>query len=220
MNNKKAFNDFRRVAVEDLALFSRLMAAELDRPLLEWLRVSRYPQGLGLSLQDAASDRGIQLLSMAVNALPDVGARQGRDELALDYTNIFMSRERKDFATESYWFTESGFQRREMVEAFYERHGYSIADRLQRPPDTLAFELGFLAHLLDDEKQPPAQMLGSSRRFLTTHLIAWVPQFSSAMLEMSATPFYQGLAHLLGAYLPALEDALGKVEGDILSVPA
>ncbi|CAA6603008.1 putative Anaerobic dehydrogenase-like component [Rhodospirillaceae bacterium LM-1] len=220
MNSNKSFDDFCRAVVDDLALFSRLMAAELDRPLLEWLRVSRYPQGLGLSLQDSASDRGIQLLSMAVNALPDVGARQGRDELALDYANIFMSREREYFATESYWFSESGGQRREMVEAFYERHGYSIADRLQRPADTLAFELGFLAHLLDDEKRPPSQMLGSSRQFLTTHLISWAPRFSAAMFETSATPFYQGLAQLLGVYLPALEDALGQVDGDILSVPA
>ncbi|TAN48384.1 MAG: hypothetical protein EPN26_12610 [Rhodospirillales bacterium] len=106
------------------------------------------------------------------------------------------------------------------VEAWYRDHGYIVTDRLHRPPDFLAFELGFLAHLLDDEGGGEAEALSHAHGFLTAHPLRWVPRFSKKVSQSCKTPFYGGLARLLGLYLENLDQELRQVRDDSLSVPA
>lgn len=222
MRERDELDAFRQSVVADLAILSRLLSGEMDRPLLEWMRVSRYPQGLGLALQDDRHRQAATNLSQAVISLPPVGVQQGRDALAKDYVGIFVSRDDPGLATESYWSKGSSavLSRQKMVEDWYERHGFVVSDRLHRPADTLAFQLGFLAHLLDDGERAHDQVLNDCRNFMREHLLSWLPSFAEIMAERSSTPFYRSVAQFLVAYVVALDNALAQVDGDILSVPA
>lgn len=201
----------------DLALFSRLTSGEPDRPLIEWMRMSRYPRGLGLDLCGKNAESAIGTLSQAIADLPPIAFREGRETLSADYQAIFLNHGQPGLATESHWV---GDDRSPLVAVWYDRFDYRLNDRLHRPLDCLAFELGFMAHLFDATDIDDAIVLSESRHFLDTHLRPWVPEFLEEWSSVSATPFYRGLAGLLGVYLPVLGERLRQVQGDILSVPA
>ncbi len=214
---------FRQAAVQDLALLARLTGGDMDRPLLEWLRASRFPQSLSLVLKSDGASPVLEAMGQAVAGLPQVGAVPQREELTADYTGIFLSNAFGASAIETFWVGESLAHEIETVakvEAWYRDHGYSVTDRLHRPPDFLAFELGFLAHLLDDGGRSEAETLSLAHGFLTAHPLRWVPRFSQKVSQSCKTPFYGGLARLLGLYLENLERELSQVRDDSLSVPA
>jgi TorA maturation chaperone TorD len=208
---------FRVAMAGDLALFSRLTSGEPDRPLIEWMRMSRYPRGLGLDLCGQNAESAIAALSQAIADLPPIAFREGREALSADYQAIFLNHGRSGFATESHWV---GDDRSTLVAAWYDRFDYRLNGRLHCPLDSLAFELGFMAHLFDAPDVDDGNVLAESRLFLETHLLPWVPDFLQEWSRVSATPFYRGLAGLLGIYLRVLDDRLQQVQGDILSVPA
>jgi TorA maturation chaperone TorD len=208
---------FRKSVVCDLAVLSRLFCSEPDRPLLEWLRVSRYPQGVALSFFTERTKLSVKALSSAVGQLPLLGAAEGREALVKDYAGIFASGSLYALATESHW---NGPQSLETVESWYRRHNFKIEDRLCRPSDSLPFQLGFLAHLLDDSESDPDRLLEIGRRFLRDHLLSWVPGFSLEMAMRCRTDFYRSLALFLETYLVTLEMAFQQADSDILSVPA
>lgn len=208
---------FRADLSGDLALFSRLTSGEPDRALIEWMRMSGYPQGMGLSLRLENAESAVRTLAKAVDALPPVGCREGREALSTDYQAIFLSHARPGLATESHWV---GDDRSPLVGAWYDRYGYLVKDRLNRPHDSLAFELGFMAHLFDAAEIEDEIALSESQRFLMVHLLSWSPDFFEEWAMASITPFYRGLAGLLGVYLHDLNDQLRQVQGDILSVPS
>lgn len=208
---------FRVAMAGDLALFSRLTSGEPDRPLIEWMRMSRYPRGLGLDLRGQNAESAVTVLSQAIAELPPVAFREGREALSADFQAIFLSHGRPGLATESHW---AGDDRASLVGGWYDRFGYRLNDRLHRPLDCLAFELGFMAHLFDATDIDDGIVLSESRLFLNTHLRPWVPDFLEEWSRASATPFYRGLAGVLGVYLQTLGDQLHQVQDDILSVPA
>lgn len=208
---------FRVAAAGDLALFSRLTSGEPDRPLIEWMRMSRFPQGLGLKLYGQRAESAVRILSQAVADLPPVAHRGGREILSADYQAVFLSHGRPGLATESHWV---GDDRSAQVGIWYERLSYRLNDRQNRPLDHLAFELGFMAHLFDAVEIDDDVALSEGLYFLKTHLQTWVHEFLVEWSRASASPFYRGLADVLAVYLQAIGEQLPQVQGDILSVPA
>jgi TorA maturation chaperone TorD len=76
------------------------------------------------------------------------------------------------------------------------------------PPDHLALELGFMAHLADlahADRTPRA--LAASAEFLREQILTWLPRFSAAVVASTTHPFFIGLANLTSAL--ATSDDLG-----------
>lgn len=64
-------------------------------------------------------------------------------------------------------------------------------------PDHIGAELNFLAVLLqkvDSEEEESDQYIGLVERFLTEHLLKWVPRFTTDMEKAAEAPLYKALA--------------------------
>ncbi|MBF0353947.1 MAG: molecular chaperone TorD family protein [Alphaproteobacteria bacterium] len=215
--------DFHRALAQDLALLARMTSGELDRPLLEWLRVSRFPESLALDLRGETASSAYERLGEAVVLLPKFGEQEGREELSADYAGLFLTDGYGVQAIETSWIEAHPGEEIltvAKVEAWYRLHGYTVFDRLNRPADTLAFELGFLAHLLDGPENEGGEMVLQARLFLQQHPLCWVPRFAQKAAGVSKTSFYSALSQVLGVYLESLDDALRQAGGDSLSVLA
>ena len=73
---------------------------------------------------------------------------------------------------------------------FYFQHGYEVDMNRTKilAPDHLAIELGFMQNLIYRGEEKVAL------KFLSEHLLAWVPPYMVAIKEMAQTPFYQEIA--------------------------
>lgn len=87
------------------------------------------------------------------------------------------------------------------------------------PPDHLALELGFMAHLAhaaagasDGEA---ARSHSDSAEFLDEHLLTWVPRFGDEVARATSHPFFVGLANLTTAILEADEAWLREALADL-----
>lgn len=215
--SQEAAAGFRQVVADDLAVLSRLFASEMDRPMMEWLRISRFPTGIAIGAEGDEGASVLRRMTHAIALLPQVGEREAREALSRDFARLIHSPALPETACESHW-TKDGCSSE--IVRLYESHGFDLRDRSQRPADFLAYELGFLAHLLEDSKLPGGICGALAAEFLDQHLLKWVPDFLDEMAKRARTEFYGALAALLGLYLARLFSSLGHVEGDILSVRA
>lgn len=201
---------FRDALAMDLFGLARLCVLELDRDTVDALIASDFPSGLGLALDDADGERALTLMARAVAALPAAADRPGMDELAADFGAIFLTNGYEAPASESPWLDEEKLERQQAsadVAAWYAHHGYAPHDPLRRPADFIAFELGFLAHLMSREGDDDA-ILAEAARFLDVHALAWIPDFCRRIAERCGTPFYAAWAAVTAAYLARLRTAL------------
>ena len=91
----------------------------------------------------------------------------------------------------------------------YMKYGLVPKDFLREPDDHIGLELDFMGFLgkktldlLEKENLKEAKkLLGAQRRFLQTHLLKWVPKFSTQILKGAETNFYRGIGKLLKGYL-------------------
>lgn len=68
------------------------------------------------------------------------------------------------------------------------------------PPDHLALEFGFMAHLAHQahaDETPRA--LAASSEFLREQILPWLPRFSATVVASTTHPFFIGLANLTSA---------------------
>lgn len=96
------------------------------------------------------------------------------------------------------------------------------------PPDQLALELGFMAHLAARSEQAAAagspgeswESLRASREFLEGHLLIWIPRFAEDVVRAADSAFFAGIARFTlaalewdGLWLEALEAEQLEMEG-------
>lgn len=83
------------------------------------------------------------------------------------------------------------------------------------PPDHLALELGFMAHLAGKATEANdgelTNALAGSATFLREHLLTWVPKFGVMILAATHHSFYVGLANLTCVLLQSDEELLGQI---------
>lgn len=77
----------------------------------------------------------------------------------------------------------------------YERFG--MAARGQEPPDNIAYQLQFIALLLDEISAGSVDAEREHRRYITAHFTEWIDRFCTRVAEESRETFYTELAHAL-----------------------
>lgn len=98
------------------------------------------------------------------------------------------------------------------VRRLYENFGYEIKDKNIEAEDHIGLELDFMFHLnqlsigvIEENDFKTSSnliyLLGEQQRFLTTHLLAFVTEFSQDIVEHANTRFFSGMAKLLKGYL-------------------
>ncbi len=197
------------VVAEDLAMLACLHDREPDAPFIGMLKQFRFPEGLGLVLEDKPGRQAIDLMRQALEALPEQPDQALLDELAVDYTSIYLTHGIQASPEESVWIDEEKLvcqQTMFQVRNCYHRHGLAAPDWRTRPDDHLVLELQFLSHLFQD--LPRESSIREAARFMDEHLLRWLSRFSSRVAQRCATPYFAGCALLTSSYCEELRDLL------------
>ncbi len=134
------------------------------------------------------------------------------DELAIDYTHLFNDPVERIAPYECIQCGDgddlmgaaSDQARRFMAEV-----GFSVPPEGGELPDHISVELAFMGELarreaeaLEARDQETADFAASvQRRFLAAHLGRWAERFAQKVWDRATTPFYSGMAELLGGFI-------------------
>lgn len=204
---------------DDLRQLAALHDRELDVPLLAALRLSGFPDGLGLSLDTQLAHEAAEVTRLALAGLGDEPSTSELDELGADYASIYLNHGLQASPFESTWLDEDGLQMQTpmfQVRDWYRRYGLGSSDWRLRADDHLSLQLLFVAHLFDQVAaggpvRPGAAVLGDIADFLDQHLLRWLPDFGKRIAIHSITPFYAGIGMLTAAYIEELRQLLETV---------
>ena len=95
------------------------------------------------------------------------------------------------------------------VKIRYREAGLNTAKTFKDAPDHISAELEFMYYLIFKEVEAFASsdietaigFIEKQKSFLEDHLIAWVPEFASSIIENAKNSFYTNLAHATTAFL-------------------
>lgn len=206
---------FRSAAAQDLAMFAVLHDAEPDADLIHRLKVSGFPQHLGLVLGTQRAQEAARILDAEIRRFPDPVDTQTLDGLAVDYANIYLINTVRAAPCESVWFDDEGLScQRQMfqVRERYREHGLAAANWRVRPDDHLVIQLQFIAYLLDPQRS--GDTLAEVARFMDEHLLRWSMRFAERVATRCNTPYFAGLAMLTATYCEELRDHLAGILGE------
>jgi TorA maturation chaperone TorD len=101
----------------------------------------------------------------------------------------------------------------EKVSDFYNSYGWLKRSKYDFPDDNLGLELLFLTILNDkyialDDEACRREMRNDIKRFITNHILSWLPQWNDRMQEYSSTICYKGIATLIFASCEDIVDLL------------
>lgn len=202
---------FRERTAEDLQLLATLHDREPEAALLQELRSLEFPHCLTLHPDTNAGREAMQLMHEALKTLPEEPDEATLNELAADYAGIYLNYAISASPEESVWLDEDSLICQEsmfQVRSWYEKHGLGIPDWRIRPDDHLAYQLQFIAWLLDlDDKTETLEQLAT---FMDEHLLRWVGNFGERVMTRCDTPYFAGLAAVTAAYCEELRDLLAE----------
>lgn len=206
---------FRNAAAQDLQELALLQDRELTPALLEEVKQVNFPDNLGVRLQTEVGKEADDFMRKAVTELPTPFTKELMDNLAVDFSAIYLNNSLHASPYESVWLTDDGLTRQEpmfQVRRWYEKYDLAAENWQKRPDDHLVLQLQFLSHLLslDDE----AETLREAAQFLDEHLLRWISQFASRVATRCDTAFYAGVVVLTAQYLEELRESLAQLLGE------
>jgi TorA maturation chaperone TorD len=206
---------FRNAVAEDLRGLAWLQAQEVTKEVLAELQQVNFPDNLGLRLQSKEGREACDLMRKAIAELPASLNESLLDELAADFTAIFLNNHYHTSPYESVWLTDEALVRQApmmQMREWYKKYDLIAKDWKKRPDDYLALEVELVAHLMAlDEKE---DTLKAVAQFLDEHLLRWVKPFATRVVSRCATPFYAGVTILTAQYLEELRDLLANILDD------
>jgi putative dimethyl sulfoxide reductase chaperone len=106
------------------------------------------------------------------------------------------------------------------VTEFYSSYGWNSKFRNIFPDDHLGVELLFLTLLIEkytelDDEACNIEMRGEIRRYLTQHILTWIPEWNTFVQENAKTKSYKGIATLIQA---CVEDIFSMMEGSLMKM--
>jgi TorA maturation chaperone TorD len=220
MDEQTLVAQFRSSVAEDLRVFAILHDREVTEDVLKELIAANFPAGLGLQLKNKDSIEVCDFMRKALADLTFPLEEQQLNDLAADFSAIYLTAALKASPNESVWLTderlvcqEPMFQLRE----WYRRYGLAVENWRVRADDHLVFELQFLAHLfkLDHE----LETLKQAALFLDEHLLRWMKQFAAQVASHCDTAFYAGVSLVTAQYLDELRDVVAGVIGEPRPTP-
>ena len=209
-------DQFRRLVAGDLRILALLQDKEMDAELLSELRGSSCDDLLGLRLNGQAGRDALEQLCQGIGDIPAETDPAAFDILASEYADIYLTHGLNASPCESVWLDEDGLAMQEpmfQVRDWYARHGLAVENWRLRTDDHLVMQLRFIAHLLDQAKEMPAD-LAEPARFMDEHLLRWIGEFGERIGARCRTRFYAGVTGLTAAYLEELRDLLAEIIGE------
>jgi len=146
-----------------------------------------------------------------VNLLKELGKRYSdvnelHEKMVSEYTRFFIGPGALPFEPyESSWVDGERLGKSLLeVKTCYSEAGIERAAEYPEPEDYIAFELKFMQHLSmmarTDRDQREAT-LKTQHKFLSEHLLTWVPQFADALYEYPETEFFNAVAKITKGFL-------------------
>ncbi|PIW26467.1 MAG: hypothetical protein COW30_14660 [Rhodospirillales bacterium CG15_BIG_FIL_POST_REV_8_21_14_020_66_15] len=152
----------------------------------------------------------------------DLADRQLAEELALDFTRLFVGPGPRLSPHESlhvetpcggndFWGVETV-----EVKKFMEGAGLTLDDSFTGMPDHISAELEFMqrlaiqeaAYWTDGDKESARGAMAVQRRFLDEHLSRWLPRFCDKVAARAEQPFFREMAKLTKAFVGFERDTL------------
>ncbi len=206
---------FGEAVAEDLRGLAVLHNQELTADIIAELKDVRFPLNLGFSLRGESGREALNALAQATDALPREPDQRTLDELAAEFSNIYLIHRYKVSPTESPYFDDDTLDRQEpmfQVRSWYEKYGLQAADWRRQPDDHMVLQLQFVGALLDGATDEG--VLRDAATFLDEHLLRWLGTFADKVAKNGEQPFYIGLARFTDAYVEELRDVLADVLGE------
>jgi TorA maturation chaperone TorD len=206
---------FMEAIAEDAEALAALHDRELTRDLLASLREVDFPTCLGLLPATPAATSAWQMMAAGLADLPAVPDAMVMDNLAAEYSAIYLTGAYGASPCESVWTDDDHlvcqdamFQLRDI----YAAAGLATPDWRQRPDDHLVLQLLYIAHAARNATTVEAWR--SLANMLDEHPLRWLPDFAGRVAARSASHFYAGLAVLTAAWLETLRDLLVRHIGE------
>jgi TorA maturation chaperone TorD len=154
-------------------------------------------------------DRGFDHLEAFVEANRDRDSAEVTEELAVEYTRVFVGPRPPVLAHETYYREDTEFIGEGLAEvtASYAAAGWNAPADYGEEDDFVAVELAFLRNLVGRQRAGKEETFGFERVFLDEHLLQWVDEFVADVEDETDEPFYLAAANVL-AGLVELEDEL------------
>jgi TorA maturation chaperone TorD len=107
------------------------------------------------------------------------------------------------------------------VREFYQSYGWVSKFRNEIPDDHLGIELLFLTLLIQkylelDDEACLREMRSEIRRFISKHLLTWIPRWNDDIQKNSITLSYKGIANLIHGCLEDVFSIMDNPETEAL----
>jgi len=158
---------FRTAVTEDLRELASLHDREVTKEVMEELKRVDFPYNLGLQLQTHAGQEACSLLKQAITEWPETIDEALLDELASDFSSIYLNNAYRASPYESVWLTDEGLTRQApmiQVREWYKKYEVLAKNWKKRPDDYISLEVEFIGHLMSVDDQ--LATLKETARFL------------------------------------------------------
>jgi TorA maturation chaperone TorD len=196
-------------------MLATLHDREPDACLLQAMRETDFPRGLGLQLVDELGRQAVDLMRHVVASLPATLDDAILDELAADYASIYLNHTIQASPLESVWIDEERLTCQDsmfQVRSWYQQYGLGVENWRIRPDDHLVWQLQFLGHLF--KLDPTTDGLRKAARFMDEHLLRWLMAFAQRVSARCATAYFAAAAMLTAAYCEELRELLVELLGE------
>ncbi len=199
------------VLVEDVSTLAILQDRELSPLILASLQELGFPDNLGLLPIEEISRQVFSMMREVVVSFPKRPDVAFMDNMAADFAAIYLTGSLGASPYESYWLSDDHLICQDAMfgmRTLYAEAGLRVPDWRMRPDDHLVFQLQFIARQL--KKVGKEDDWRSLANFLDYHLLRWLPDFASRVVNRCDTPFYAALALLTDVWCQQLRDLIGQ----------
>jgi len=203
---------FRENVAEDLQVLATLHDHEPNSELLNELRKLDFPIGMTLSMDSKSAMEASTMMRQGILSFCSGAEQITLDDLAADYTAIYLNHGYGVSPAESVWLDEYHLMCQEsmfQVRTWYKDYGLEIPNWRIRPDDHLVYQLQFIACLLTYDNKP--ETLQKVATFMDEHLLRWLGKFASGVISRCDTLYFAGLATLTTTYCEELRDLLAII---------
>lgn len=153
-----------------------------------------------------------------------------RQTLAADFTKVFLGvATYEGFSAQPYGslFTGTAQQlmgaERTAVSRAYRENAVRLSEGIDLPEDHLAFECEFLAimnqravdALREGDDDRAVELLRLQERFVTEHVLNWLPRFYALASRLADTRFYRGVLRVTRGFLTESAEAIPEIIEEI-----
>ncbi|WGI16824.1 molecular chaperone TorD family protein [Methanonatronarchaeum sp. AMET-Sl] len=186
-----------RVMAEDLASNDFVIPSESDNP---WL--------------DEKMVKGFDLIKEFMDSHDD--ADLIKDELDREFTSLFLGPVKKEVIPYESFYVDGELRDDSLLEVkkFLRKIQYGKADGFSKTEDHIAFEFDVMRHLCDRVLDGDEDAVMYQREFLEDHILVWVPEMCSDLVESDESSFYEAVALITEGFLNFERENFVGITGD------